>query len=831
MGDQKKTEGLLSPYRALDLTDEKGLRCGKLLADLGVDVIKIEKPGGDPARRIGPFYHDEADSEKSLFWFAFNTNKRGITLDIEQPDGQAMFKELVRRVDFVIESFAPGYLDEIGLGYSKLEELNPGLIMVSITPFGQTGPYSNYKSPDIVSWAMGGIMHGTGDIDCRPLRISHPCQSYIHAASEAAAAAMVALQFRQMTGQGQQVDVSIQECVARITAWFQTCHWDMVKLRPSRGRQHVGDTPISVTRFWRCRDGHISFHYFGGGSANERNTPLVRLIDAEGIADDFFTGFDWDALDMGTVAQDTITHLEAPIRKFFLTRSKSELMEEALKYRVMLCPVFTTEDIVKDLQLKARNFWVELQHPELGTSITYPGAFAHASKTPPIVSHRAPLIGEHNHEIYEELRVPRVKLAITGRATGSQMKVNWQEEEPSREALKGIKVVDFTWAWAGPIATKTLSDHGAEVIKIESTTRPDICRTLPPFKDGTVGLNRGVFNQDNTGKLSLTINLADPRGVEIVKRLVARADIVVENSAAGALARMGLGYDELRKIKPDIVMLSCSMMGQTGPWATHRGYGYLTTAISGFTHITGWQDREMAYLDSYTDFIAPHYIVLLVLAALDYRRRTGEGQYVDLSQHEISVQFMEPLILDYTANRRIAERVGNRYPYAAPHGAYRCRGEDRWCAIAIFTDEEWKSFSEIIGNPGWTQEDRFNTLPARKQNEDELDALVEEWTSDHSAEEVMTTLQVAGVAAGVLETGEDLLEHDPQLRHRHYFWELEHPEIGKYYAPRPSFILSKTPCELRSSPLLGEHNEYILKNILDISDDEMAELVIKGVIE
>jgi len=401
-----------------------------------------------------------------------------------------------------------------------------------------------------------------------------------------------------------------------------------------------------------------------------------------------------------------------------------------------------------------------------------------------------------------------------------------------KKPLEGIKVVDFTWYAAAPIATKTLADWGAEVIKIEGVSKPDGHRLLPFFKDNIPGWNRGGgFNQCNTGKLSIALNLAHPKGVELAKRFVAWADIVVESFTGGVMERMGLGYEELKKVKPDIIMLSSCMQGQTGPHATHPGFGPHLTALSGFNHIAGWPDRQPAGLGNHTDFIAPIFNTLALLAALDYRRRTGKGQYLDLSQFENAIHLIAPLILDYIVNRRVASRMGNGSPYAAPHGAYRCRGEDRWCAIAVFTDEEWRSFCKVIGNPAWTKEPEFTTLPARKENEEKLDRLVEEWTIKYSAEEVMIMMQAAGVAAGVLETGEDLLEHDPQLRHRHFFWELDHPEVGKYYAFGPSFVLSKSRCELKRAPLLSEHNQYALKQILGMSDEEIAGLVIEGVIE
>jgi len=406
------------------------------------------------------------------------------------------------------------------------------------------------------------------------------------------------------------------------------------------------------------------------------------------------------------------------------------------------------------------------------------------------------------------------------------------KKNTDRRLLDGIKVADFSWAGVGPLTTKFLSDYGAEVIKIESSTRPGLLRTAGPFKESIQGLNRGgIFNQWNTNKLSVALNLASPKGVEVAKRLVAWADIVVENFAGGVMRRMGLSYEELSKIKPDIIMLSSCMQGQTGQHSSHPGFGDQPTALAGFNHITGWPNRDPVWISAYTDWVAPLFNCVIVLAALDYRRRTGKGQYIDSSQYENGIHFISPLILDDIVNQRVADRMGNSSIHAAPHNVYRCRGEDKWCAIAIFTDEEWRSFCRVIGNPAWTNDPKFSTLPARKENEGELNRLVEEWTTSYSPKEVMGIMQGAGIAAGVRQKGEDLLENDPQLKYRRYFQELDHPEIGKYRAPRPSFVLSKSSCSLRSAPLLGEHNEYVLKEVLHMSDEEIAELIIEGVIQ
>jgi benzylsuccinate CoA-transferase BbsF subunit len=391
-----------------------------------------------------------------------------------------------------------------------------------------------------------------------------------------------------------------------------------------------------------------------------------------------------------------------------------------------------------------------------------------------------------------------------------------------KKLLDGIRVADFTWHLTGPLTTKHLSDLGAEVIIIESSKRPGWQRGKP---------RSGSTDQYCTCKLSVTLNTRDPRGLELAKRLIAKSDIVVENFAGGAMKRMGLGYDVVREIKPDIIMLSTSMQGQTGPYSNHPGSGHKLTALAGFSNILGWPDRSPGWMAAYTDFIAPRYNIIAIMAALEYRRRTGKGQYLDMSQYEAGIQFMAPLVLDYAVNKRIATRMGNQCPYAAPHNAYRCQGEDRWCAIAVFTDSEWQSFCKVIGNPALAEDPRFATILARKENEEELDRLVNEWTVSRSAEEVMNMMQAAGVAAGVVATGEDLLDHDPQFKHRQTFVELEYPGIGKYRTQIGAhFMLSKYTCELRRAPLLGEHNEYVFKEILGMPDDEYDKLVKEEVI-
>ena len=390
----------LADYKALDLTDEKGFLCGALLGGLGTDVIKIERPGGDPSRSIGPFYHDIPSPEKSLYFFAYNTNKRGITLNIETNDGRAIFRRLAATADFIIESYPPGYLDRSGLGYSALEKINPALIFVSITPYGNDGPFKDFKAPDIVTWAMGGPMHRQGDADRAPVRVSHHFQSFLNAGAQAAVGALVALHHRTVTGEGQQVVVSIQEAVARTTI---AATWDQNRICYHRGglRNLPSGEIVRSTIVWPCKDGEVVWFFSGGERAGERNLPLIQWMDEEGFADDFIKGIDWEALDLTRITQEFLDRIYEPTMRFFMSHTKAELYEGASERRLFIYPVSNAADVMASPQLANREFWKELEHPELGTSITYPGAFTRATEMPPRLTRRAPLIGEHNGEIYE----------------------------------------------------------------------------------------------------------------------------------------------------------------------------------------------------------------------------------------------------------------------------------------------------------------------------------------------------------------------------------------------------------------------------------------------
>jgi benzylsuccinate CoA-transferase BbsF subunit len=399
-----------------------------------------------------------------------------------------------------------------------------------------------------------------------------------------------------------------------------------------------------------------------------------------------------------------------------------------------------------------------------------------------------------------------------------------------QKVFAGINVVDFGWAIAGPLTLKYLADYGATVICIESSARPDLLRTSAPFKDGVTDINRaGFFSYLASNKYSVSLDLKNAVAKEIAKELVAWADVVADSHRPGVLESWSLGYDELSKIKPDIIMIRSSNQGLTGPSATQAGLGNHINGLGGIVNLVGFPDEEpISPMVAYTDYCVPHFAVSALIGALDHRNKTGKGQLIDVSQFESGLQLIAPLLLDYATSGMEAKANGNACEYAAPHGVFRCKGEDRWCAITVFTDDEWQSMCKAMGNPEWTKAPEFSTLPERKKHEARLNHLVDEWTSQYEPEHIMILLQKEGVAAGVVQDAKDICS-DRQLRERECFWKGNHRELGEFsYLGQPS-RLSVTPAKLfREAPILGEHNEYICLEILRMSEAEYDQYLIAG---
>ena len=396
--------------------------------------------------------------------------------------------------------------------------------------------------------------------------------------------------------------------------------------------------------------------------------------------------------------------------------------------------------------------------------------------------------------------------------------------------LKDVKICDFMWVMAGPASTRMLADYGATVVRIESPTRVDTARTLAPYLGDKLGPDTsGLFANCNAGKLGISLDLANPASREVVHDLVRWADIVTESFSPKAMRAWGFDYESLRKVKPDIIMLSSCLMGQTGPLAKIAGFGNMAAAIVGFHNLTGWPDRPPAGVyGAYTDYLSPRFTAMALIAALDHRRRTGTGQYIDQSQAECSIHFLGPAILDYTVNGRVDGRVGNFDPAFAPHDVYPAAGDDNWVAIVCRNDDDWRNLCGAMENETLARDSRYASAAGRLEHREAIDSAIGDWTRRFERASIESRLQSHGVPAHSVQNSGDAYR-DPQLAHRGHFVALDHPSLGKFTVEGPRAKLSRTPASVRrAAPSLGQDNQYVLETILGYDESRISDLVASG---
>ena len=813
---------MLSPYRVLDLTDERGEIAGMILGDLGADVIRVEPPGGSPARRAGPLLESAAGTEQSLQFFAFNRNKRSIVLDLTAAEDTETLLALVAGADFVLESAPPGELLGHGIDFETLRAANPHIVHVLLTPFGSDGPAADRVATDLTLSALGGQAALQGSPDRAPVRITVP-QVWRHAGAEAAAAAVIGHARMLATGQAQFVDLSAQCAVTWTTMNAMDAHaiqgFDFERLGSTVQMGTAAIDPV-----FACADGHL----VAVPSAGVVESMLGHLV-ADGLAEASWFEEDWSTFDMRSfLGQETLVSREqvrAAVTQFFALHTKRELFDWGLETGVTLAPVNTVADLLNFAQLEAREAWQPATLPD-GKAVRTPGRFAHPSATPMVIKRPAPKLDEHGAEIRAELakQTHQPVAAPTGRHAPTSEDAN---------PFHGVNVLDLTWVIAGPASVRYLSDHGARVIKVESELRPDGLRRLGPIRGDEPDWNRSHFyGEFNAGKQCIQLNLKNERAVEILKELIKWADVLVENWAPGATERLGIHYEANRALNPDLIMISTSLMGQTGPAASVAGFGYHAGAMAGFYEVTGWPDLPPhgPWL-AYTDVIAPRFIATMVGAALDHRRRTGEGQHIDASQFEMALQFLAPEIIETQTTGYVATRLGNRARQAAPQGIYPCAGEDQWCAIAIETDAQWTALRTVLGDPSWARDAAFDTAAGRLAGHDAIDAGLSSWTSTRLPHAAMDELTSHGVPAGAVQRSSDLAQ-DPQYAHRGFHRFHEHPEMGRVpYAGNQFRMPGYAPGPNSYAPLLGEHNAEVMREILGMSDEEIAAAIADGVIQ
>lgn len=811
---------MLSPYRVLDLTDGGSLLCGQILGDLGADVIVVEPPGGAKLRGERPFYGGEEDPDRSLAFWALNRNKRSITLDITSDEGRERLKDLVRTADFLLESFAPGYMDGLGLGYEALSAINPRLVMVAITPFGQDGPKAHWAASDLTVYASSVALVMSGDDDRPPVRVTVP-QAFLHAGAEAAVGALLAHAARERDGVGQFVDVSGQTAAMMATqATALSTQWGEQETKRMAGGVNFGGIPLKFIQ--AAADGFVSVTFLFGSAIGPFTQRLMQVMYEEGVVDESTRDKDWiNYTTLLLSGQEPVSELIRCIRligEFTKRHTKAELFQIGLERGLLIVPVSTVDEVANSPQLASRHFWHDVEHPELGTTVRYPGAFASMPSRPLTTRRRPPLLGEHTEEVMAEL--------------GSQRAVTTTPAAERRMPLDGLKVVDFMWVVAGPWATRYLADYGATVVKVESTSRIDTIRTIGPFKDRTPGPERsGAHATVNAGKYGLTLNLASEAGREIALKLIRWADVVTDSFTPGAMKKFGIDYESVRQFKPDVIMLSSCLNGQTGPWAQLAGFGTMGLHLAGFGDLAGWPDRPPAgAAGAYTDYIAPKFTAATILAALDHRRRTGEGVYVDFSQAEASSHFLAPALLDYFANGVVQSRSGNASLDHSPHGVYPAKGEDRWVAIVADTEEQWQALSKVAGKD-WASDPRFTTREGRFEHREALDAAIGEWTAAYEDARLEEQLQAAGVPVHRASNSIDAAA-DPQLKHRGHFVTAEHPELGPVALENSRMKFSATPAVVGwPGPVFGQHNETVLREFLGLSDEEFVEALTSGALE
>ncbi len=799
----------LDGVRVIDLgRNPDSAFAGRLLIQLGADVVKVEPPGGDALRSSAPLL-GRSEEPAGLGWEHFAAGSRSVVLDPSVETDVATLRSLLLGADVVLETGAPGELAAHGLAYDDLRALAPGLVWCSVTPFGVEGPRASWLGSDLTSYAAGGMMNLTGEPDGPPLRMSSAAADHL-AGLYAAVGILVALDHRLRTGRGQRVDLSAQEAVASTLVDVGATYFQLNdRLNPTRvGGMHPTVVPLFIAP---AADGYV--HFSGLEPHMFRN--VLAWASSKGVDMSMFDDPEYDA-PMNRLALRDLLHLL--IEQATTTVTKAEFYEQLQARGVPSAPVSDLTDLVANEQLAARGFFSTVELPD-GSTATEAGPPMSMSGSPMVRPSAAPRLDADREEI----------LASTGDrpAVAADHIVRRGTPWGTPRALSGLRVLDLSWALAGPWAGRMLATEGAEVIRVESAKRLDGLRRMASHPE-----RAGAFINANCGKASVSIDIGTDEGRDLVRRLAAESDVVLENFRPGVLARAGLAYDDLRQVNPELIMCSMPSQGSTGPHHDYVAYAPNLNSLAGFTHLTGFPDQKpSAICSGFIDQLASGHAVLGILAALRHRDLTGEGQYVEVSQFEAAVGMLGPLVLDATANGSAPTRRGNRDATMAPHAVYPSAGDDRWVAIAVATDEQWRRLAPLVGRPQWA--DELAAVESRREHQAEIDAAIAVWTRQRPPAEAMAQLQGAGVPAAAVQNTGELLEDDVHLRARGYYETVVHPAVGELRVDRAAYRLDATPNSLcgRAAPLLGQHNEEVLSAVLGLDGDTIERLAAEGVLD
>ena len=775
----------LDGLRVIDCSTDAGAYCTKLLADLGAEVVKVEPPGGSPER------------EALLGFLHFHRGKRSIALDLDDTAGLDRLKRLIADADVLVEDRSL----RLPLAPDAVRALNPALIRATISGFGGDGPRAAWKSSDLVAQATGGLMFRMGFPEDPPNSMG---EGFAHhqTSAHAAAGILMALVQRDASGLGQDVDLSLQEGIALMQYDAMPMYVSKQTLIKRAGHGQ-GSSGKRYRRIWTCRTGLVRFQLVSQSS--EREWPLLLdWLESHGFGAEL-RDERWTSNEARLAG---LNELEEAFDRFFRTMDSRTLMHEAQDRGIMLMAFNSVGELTSDPQLAGEGFFRAVERgadPALmdaGPPYRFAGGLAEGR------AGRPPEIGEHHRE-------PFVSRPHAARPIAPSS---------SSAPLAGLRVVDFTWVIAGPLHTKWLAAYGAEVIKIER------------FRKGAE-LNRGnmspdsviSFNNLNVGKRSLAIDMSFEESRRAVADLVAASDIVVDNFGPDVLPNWGFAPERLEAINPRIITLSMPALGKTGPHRLYKGLGSYFQARAALDGLIGYSHRDItdvgfAYAD--TTCNASHALIAL-LAALHRRNVTGRGEHIELRQLESSINFLGPALLEWSATGVEPVRRGGRSARYAPQGVYPCAGDDQWCVLTVFSDDEWAALCRLIGRDAWAGDDSMATHAGRMARHDEIDAAIAAWTSRRSPDDATQSLQAAGVAAGAVLNAGELIDRDPQMAARGFYRRFPETEVGgaESIVEAAPFLLSDAP--QRIDPRLhelGEDTGYVLSEILCMDAAEVARL-------
>jgi crotonobetainyl-CoA:carnitine CoA-transferase CaiB-like acyl-CoA transferase len=781
----------LSGIRVAELgTGEALAYCGKLFADFGADVVKIEPPGGDPGRRTPPLVDcGNGIAESGLFaWL--NTNKRSVAVSL---DDTRRIREVVGASDVLIDARRGAGTDRGDTGHAALRAAFPALTIISLSWFGESGPYRDFAGTDSVVRALAGLVKQTGPEDAPALQPQH--QAGVPAALCAFNAAMSAL--FSASAVGRRFEISIHDANI-VIAEYQAA--TAVQLQLSDSRRGINRWfPTFPMGIYRCREGWLG----------------ITVLSA-----DQWRGF-CDMMGMAAQASDPryatapdrierADELEAVYLPLLRARTAREWFEEGMRRRLPFVIVPSMADLLAEPVHRGRGAFGKVR---IGEAVfEAPVVPQRLTRTPPIADGRAPLAG-----------------ADTANWRPSPAVMPADRGPRDTQPLAGVRIVDLTMGWAGPLATRQMADLGAEIIKVEGRAYPDWWRGADYSEAGIAAgthETRLNFNILNRNKAGITLDLTQAEGANLLRRLVETADAVVENYSQGVLPKLGLAYPDLQAVKPDLVMVSMPAFGADTEWAEARAYGSTLEQASGLPSVTGYPDwpPTMNHV-AYGDPIGGLNAAAALLVALLHRQRTGEGQHVSLSQVECMLPLVVPWIIEQSITGAVAPRLGNRHPVFVPHGCFRCAGHDCWVVIAVTDDAAWLALCEVIGRPDLAADKGLSTAAGRREAEDRIEAAIAAWTRGRTPDDAMNALQARRVPAGVTRSFEDLMLREPHLEARGFWQEIERPYLGRHRQPSPTFREEGCAYSIRQpAPTLGQSTRDVLGRVLGISESELNRL-------